>query len=891
MWLFTLLAALLLCNHNAFSKPLPAPHTISFPKDLNGTWTLTFKRAGKPEKSTAQLRMENGILQIEVLAPKSLAKEPRITHVTLSQKGKGTYVLGDPSWQLSNQRYALVSKDAQGNFIQLAQTRYDIAVQMPFPHEQYEKDKKRVKDLSDLIIGQHFQKAASMLWETMKINEYLVKETANTLSKEVLEQGMKTKNGRLFYDQLYYALYKCWSNDWGESEMLPHMGRILAAKMNQVVPIEKYKDLENSDKTKIFPIGFEHILPHKYQTTHLNIDMRWDNTVFAGYKGVPAEGDPYSYENPPFLLYSPRFSGQRSPFQGSSTQLPANMEFGSGRGVGAFPLQGIPRETYLSMCALSEYAKDAKTLPPEICRKSGEKSYGVPLNGDEPIRIHYVGTGVTTYTLPLELLVAEKLQDRAEVAATVQRVTLASTPSMVIFGAAFGGVVAGAEAGSAAAAGGGLRALATRLGPKLLTLGYRVDQGTMILGNVILLIDDYREEIEKQFGEKGKKFLNALDYVQSGIAIYGLARMVQVGATQMYRSAYADVKPAYNAYQVGRSLRGENNPLGPGFEKLEILEQELVAATQAGVERGATKFAAPMKAAELEMGKGATLPVGVKPKFQVLKGSWQGSSTPKVPPAQEQVLAVPQQEALAATGTEGRSLQQASGEVGGAKVVMQGGKPPGRGPPQEVGTVRSQGPASEPERASKSSPFSEQTSLRKQAESGGTETQKPAESPSTQDLVLAKEQTIPVRHPSKHIPTAEEVQGWQKNFRMSGTPDYKPHNQYEIQHTGPKNIVVEGGGEKIAADGISASGYLQETKFVENIRNSPYVEGSNCYPPVREKVLRQLDSEFSRYKAIIDDKNTPIIGLELITNVEEARPFFERLFRKHEISGYVIIKP
>ena len=756
--LFSLLGALLLCNHVSFAKAPPPPAEVTLPTDLNGTWTLTVHRASKrkTETTTAQLRQEEGILQVVVQTP--VAKEPRITKVTLSQKGKGTYLLGNPDFQRADLRYALVAKDAPAHVtpVNWNQLGGDLDYMQGVDPEEVKWYQERQKELVAALSGQRFQEAAPLLWTLMERYKSMVEDVARALSKEKLDQGMKSKNGRLFYDQLYYALYKCWNVTFlSDDHLLVDMARILEAKKRQVVPLEKYVAAQKAGGIKMFPIGFEHLLRHKYPPTHLNVGMKWNNTVFAGYRGLP------------------------------------------------------------NACELPEYAEDMKTLPPGMCKEYGAKHYGVNLDGDELIGIHYYGQEVTRYTLPLELLVAERLQEKAKNAVAFKGMILASMPIWLMLGsaaaaagaaveagAAIGaGVAAGAEAGAAVGAAGaaveagavvgaeagvagaeagavavgevgtsmasgGLRALAARLGPRLVTLGYRMDQATLLLGNAIMLVDDYREEIEKQFGEEGKRFLRAMDYLESGMAIYGFARMVQAGVGRVYLKAYGGIKPGSPLYQMRSPA--QKKELGEMFEKLGRVEQELVAGAEQMAATGAAQAKAvlptPVEApAPFLLGEVPKSPFGVspegqalldalaqkplwlvppppsapnwfgsppgikvpglplrsprgmfllegglvgeggavraagRPKFQVLKGSRATPSASKVPPAQEPVLAVPQQEALAATGTEGRSLQQASGEVGGPKVVMQGGKPPGSGPPQEVGTVRSQGPASGPE--------------------------------------------------------------------------------------------------------------------------------------------------------------------------------------------------
>ena len=46
---------------------------------------------------------------------------------------------------------------------------------------------------------------------------------------------------------------------------------------------------------------------------------------------------------------------------------------------------------------------------------------------------------------------------------------------------------------------------------------------------------------------------------------------------------------------------------------------------------------------------------------------------------------------------------------------------------------------------------------------------------------------------------------WIKQFPRKGTPNNTPKDAYEIRHTGPENIEVRGGGEKIWADGARST--------------------------------------------------------------------------------------
>lgn len=137
----------------------------------------------------------------------------------------------------------------------------------------------------------------------------------------------------------------------------------------------------------------------------------------------------------------------------------------------------------------------------------------------------------------------------------------------------------------------------------------------------------------------------------------------------------------------------------------------------------------------------------------------------------------------------------------------------------------------------------------------------------------------------------QEVQDWQKGFNRKSTPTNGPRNQYEIKHTGPDNIQVQGGGEEIWADGIRPeTRSLLEAKCIDNPDSSPYIEGSKIPDFIRSKVISDVESEFRRYAAVINDPATPITNLEVITNEPAAVPFFEGLLRKFNIPGEVVVK-
>jgi hypothetical protein len=57
-----------------------------------------------------------------------------------------------------------------------------------------------------------------------------------------------------------------------------------------------------------------------------------------------------------------------------------------------------------------------------------------------------------------------------------------------------------------------------------------------------------------------------------------------------------------------------------------------------------------------------------------------------------------------------------------------------------------------------------------------------------------------------------------------------------------------------------------------------------------ERILVRIKDEFLRYAAVINDPNTPAIGLEVITNEPRTVAFFENLLTRFSISGRVVVK-
>ena len=121
---------------------------------------------------------------------------------------------------------------------------------------------------------------------------------------------------------------------------------------------------------------------------------------------------------------------------------------------------------------------------------------------------------------------------------------------------------------------------------------------------------------------------------------------------------------------------------------------------------------------------------------------------------------------------------------------------------------------------------------------------------------------------------------------------YSQRHRFQIRHCGTEEIRVRDGGEEIWADGISfQTGQLLEAKFIENPANSPYISSSRIPPFIRTKAVSDVENEFRRYAAVINDPETPVVELQVVVNIEEALPFFESLLSQFNLPGSVIVLP
>ncbi|MFY0575445.1 restriction endonuclease fold toxin-2 domain-containing protein [Cystobacter fuscus] len=112
--------------------------------------------------------------------------------------------------------------------------------------------------------------------------------------------------------------------------------------------------------------------------------------------------------------------------------------------------------------------------------------------------------------------------------------------------------------------------------------------------------------------------------------------------------------------------------------------------------------------------------------------------------------------------------------------------------------------------------------------------------------------------------------------------------RFQRAHAGEEELLVQGGGARIWADGVShPDAHLVEVKHIKDAATSPFIEGSKCPEVVRAKIRKEVSDEFERYAAIIKDSETPAAGLEVITNNAEAASHFASLMKRLDIPGRV----
>ena len=84
--------------------------------------------------------------------------------------------------------------------------------------------------------------------------------------------------------------------------------------------------------------------------------------------------------------------------------------------------------------------------------------------------------------------------------------------------------------------------------------------------------------------------------------------------------------------------------------------------------------------------------------------------------------------------------------------------------------------------------------------------------------------------------------------------------------------------------------FLLEAKFIDKPERSPFISGSQIPDFMRQRIIVRVEDEFSRYGAVINDPNTPVRGLEVITNEPRAVPLFLELLNRFNVPGRVALR-
>jgi len=142
----------------------------------------------------------------------------------------------------------------------------------------------------------------------------------------------------------------------------------------------------------------------------------------------------------------------------------------------------------------------------------------------------------------------------------------------------------------------------------------------------------------------------------------------------------------------------------------------------------------------------------------------------------------------------------------------------------------------------------------------------------------------------KPLPSPQQIARWRSARPKRPAVGDGASLNFQVATCGPTEILVQGGDQQVWADNISPEGFLQDAKHVTRPDLSPYVLDSNMDPKIRRMVDDQTEHEFNRYRAVIQDANTPIVGLEIITNDLRAVAYFQQLLKRLGIPGRVVVK-
>ncbi|UQU62536.1 hypothetical protein COUCH_26335 [Couchioplanes caeruleus] len=112
---------------------------------------------------------------------------------------------------------------------------------------------------------------------------------------------------------------------------------------------------------------------------------------------------------------------------------------------------------------------------------------------------------------------------------------------------------------------------------------------------------------------------------------------------------------------------------------------------------------------------------------------------------------------------------------------------------------------------------------------------------------------------------------------------------YQVAKAGPTETEVAGGGEKVFADGVSGP-ELVEAKHVGS-KKSPFVSNSGVPDFIQKKIDAQQQDEFRRYGAVLRDPGSGYQRLRVVTNSEEAVPYFRKMMRDYNVPGEIVVEP
>lgn len=142
------------------------------------------------------------------------------------------------------------------------------------------------------------------------------------------------------------------------------------------------------------------------------------------------------------------------------------------------------------------------------------------------------------------------------------------------------------------------------------------------------------------------------------------------------------------------------------------------------------------------------------------------------------------------------------------------------------------------------------------------------------------------------MPDPESFEAWVSQAKRRKARTATEAEQFQIEHAGPEEVLVRGGGEEVWADGYrSSEAYLLEVKHVEKPELSPFIEGSRCGDDIRNVIREKERQQLRRYAAILKDPATPAVGLEILLNDARAAPFFEALMREFGVPGRIVAVP